>query len=100
MMIMMSCVDDIITFNSYSFFMIRSFSLFYHKIDSIFYLSPLYHRCVGPDCPLLFSVLYFTGMAQRKRAGLITPRTLVRSRLPVSSIRVLYQKHAVIAMRR
>ena len=33
----------------------------------------------------------FTGMAQRQRAGLITPRTLDRNELPVFYIRLLYR---------
>ena len=41
---------------------------------------------MGPDEALMYLVLYLTGMAQRKRAGLITPRSLVRSQFPVFTI--------------
>ena len=70
--------------------MILHFSLLSNKIDSIFYLYSYLTRRVfnvirlGPDDAYL-RYQSFTGVAQRKRAGLITPRSGVRITSPVLS---------------
>jgi hypothetical protein len=62
--------------------MIRPFSLFSNKIETHSSLSYLLHL------PYLLYGRYSTGVAQRQRAGLITPRTQDQSLSPVFSISV------------
>ena len=70
-----------ILFNFFTFIMIPPFSLLFNKIETLFhhstYLTSRVFNVIrlGPDDALMYFISCFTGVAQRKRAGLITPRS-------------------------
>ena len=72
-----------------------------HPISSDRYgLFGIYNSQVYKNLATLSAQQHFTGVAQRRRAGLITPRSGVQITSPVSSYSPAFQKHSVIAKRR